>query len=177
MVWVADFLSILFGHPLINMTAYMFDERKPWFLRALSFFHFWLPFFLLGLVWRLGYDRRAFALWTVLAWADLSVCYVLIPGPPAPANNPNVPVNINYVYGLNDTAPQTALADPDVYFALEMLVLVLGIMLPSHLACVYLFQPAKSKWFGQALECGDSSPLCGASQSGGELPLSQAASR
>ena len=39
----------------------------PRFARGLSFFHFWLPFFLVYLVWRIGYDRRAFAAWTTLA--------------------------------------------------------------------------------------------------------------
>src|SRR6266404_5875747 len=62
MVWVADFLSRLAGVPVTGatgMTDYMFHAGKPLYLRAVSFFHLWLPFFLLGLIWRLGYDRRA----------------------------------------------------------------------------------------------------------------------
>ena len=51
---------------------------------------------------RLGYDRHAFWAWTVLAWVLLLVCYFLMPAPPAPTGNPNLPVNINYVYGLSD---------------------------------------------------------------------------
>jgi hypothetical protein len=62
MVWVVDFLSTLAGRPLTGMTGYMFEPTLPLFLRFLSFFHFWLPFFLLWLVIRLGYDRRAYVL-------------------------------------------------------------------------------------------------------------------
>jgi hypothetical protein len=137
MVWVADFLGLVIGHPLNNMTAYMFNADLPLFTRALSFFHFWLPFFLLGVVWRLGYDRRAFWVWTLLAWIDLSLCYFVMPAPPAPANDPNRPVNINYVYGFDDHEAQTW-ANANLYFALVMAVLPLGILLPSHLLFSWL---------------------------------------
>ena len=140
MVWVVDFLGILIGHPLNNMTAYMFDARRHWFLRGLSLFHFWLPFFLVGLVWRLGYDRRALVLWTLLAWLDLSVCYFLMPAPPLSTDDANRPVNINYVYGFDDAHAQTW-SDPNVYFALVMVVLPVGILLPSHLVCRAVFRP------------------------------------
>jgi hypothetical protein len=43
---------------MTGMTAYMFDGAKPLFLRGLSLFHGWLPFFLVYLVARLGYDGR-----------------------------------------------------------------------------------------------------------------------
>ena len=55
---------------LNRLATYMFHINSPWilFVRFLSFFHFWLPIVLVWLVCRLGYDRRAFPLWTVLAW-------------------------------------------------------------------------------------------------------------
>jgi hypothetical protein len=133
MIWVADFIGILIGFPVNGMTAYMFDQRLPFFTRFLSFFHFWLPFFLLGLAWRLGYDRRALWVWTLVAWVLLLVCYFLMPAPPAPLDNPNLPVNINYVWGFSEKEPQTWIANPHLYFALVMIVLPLGILLPSHL--------------------------------------------
>ena len=106
-LWIADFLSTAAGRPLVGLTAYMFDPGIPLFTRAISFFHFWLPILLVWLVWRLGYDRRAFWLWTVLAWVLVIVCYLWMPAPPAPAGNPNLPVNIDYVYGFNDKQAQT----------------------------------------------------------------------
>src|SRR5437867_8419428 len=92
-LWQVDFLAETFGYQMTGMTGYMYETKWPLFTRILSFFHFWLPLFLLWVVWRLGYDRRAFWLWTFLAWADLLVCYLWIPPPPAPV--PYVPVNIN----------------------------------------------------------------------------------
>ncbi len=52
---------------MTGMSAYMFNPGLSLFTRGLSFFHFWLPFLVLYLVWRLGYDRRAFVAWTGLA--------------------------------------------------------------------------------------------------------------
>ena len=139
MLWVVDFFVELAGFGLTGMTHYMFEPRRPLFTRLLSFFHFWLPFLLLGLVWRLGYDRRAFALWTVLAWVLLGVCYLTVPPPPRPADQPNLPVNINYVYGINDSKPTQDLMHPDWYFTLLIVAMPLVIFLPSHLLFGWLF--------------------------------------
>lgn len=48
------------GTRLLGLTDYMFYASIPRFVRALSLFHVWLPCVLVWLVWRLGYDRRAF---------------------------------------------------------------------------------------------------------------------
>ena len=71
-----------------------------------AFFHFWLPFVLLWLVRRMGYNRRALPGWTMLATALMLSGYFCLPPPPAPPGQPNLPVNVNYVYGLSDLAPQ-----------------------------------------------------------------------
>lgn len=105
MLWAVDFLGTAAGFPITGMTAYMFNEKLPLFTRGLSFFHFWLPFALAWLVWKLGYDRRALIAWTGLAWALLAICYLFMPAPPA--SNPKLPVNINYVYGPSDQSAQT----------------------------------------------------------------------
>lgn len=106
-VWCVDFIAGCFGVSLLGMTDYMFDPGIALFARGLSSFHAWLPFVLVFLVARLGYDRRAFLYWTVLAWALLALCYLLLPAPPPDPAQPNVPVNINYVYGFSDAAAQT----------------------------------------------------------------------
>jgi hypothetical protein len=128
-LWAVDFLAAAAGFKLTGMTAYMFDTKLPLFTRGLSFFHFWLPFVLAWLVWRLGYDRRAFAVWTVAAWVLLSVCYFLMPAPPAA--DPNVPVNINYVFGLSDAAAQSFMPGP-LWFAMLLIGLPVIIFYPTH---------------------------------------------
>lgn len=138
MVWVADFVAGLLGFHLLGMTAYMFQPSIPLFARAFSLFHGWLPFFLLWLVYRLGYDRRAFLAWTGLAWGLILICYFFMPPPPAPVDNPNLPVNINYVYGPSDAHAQTWLA-PGLYVALLMVALPVVLFLPTHLVLRKLF--------------------------------------
>jgi hypothetical protein len=132
-LWVADFVAELCGGRLTGMTSYMFNQEKPLFLRGLSLFHGWLPFLLVYLVWRLGYDRRAFLRWTLLAWALLLICYTLMPGPRADAASIATPVNINYVHGMSDTAAQTWMP-PLAWLATMLVGLPLLIYLPSHLA-------------------------------------------
>jgi hypothetical protein len=103
-LWVIDFLSNTVGFPLTHMTDYMFASDHSLFLRGLSLFHGWLPFFLVYLVWRLGYDTRALLGWTLVAWALMFISFFFIPGPRL---DPGLtPVNIDYVWGLSDTEPQ-----------------------------------------------------------------------
>lgn len=143
MLWCADFLAHFFGGYITDMTAYMFNPNLTLFTRGLSFFHFWLPFLVLWLVWRLGYDRRAFLAWSLVAWILLPVCYFLFPAPPPPADNQNLPVNVNYVYGFNDTEPQHWMP-PLAFLALLMVGLPLLIYLPTHLLLKTLFrQPSQ----------------------------------
>jgi hypothetical protein len=137
-LWMIDFLGEACGLRLTGMTGYMFNAANPLLTRGLSFFHFWLPILLVWLVWRLGYDRRALKAWTLLAWWLVLVCYLWMPAPPAPADNPLQPVNINYVYGLSDATRQTWMPQP-LYVALLMFVLPVGIFLPTHLVLTRLF--------------------------------------
>jgi hypothetical protein len=149
MLWVADFIFELgnflhlFGADrkihLTGMTEYMF--RPPWFLRFLSFYHFWLPFFLLYLVWCVGYDKRGFLAWVGIAWVVLTVCYAFMPEPSPNKHpvsgellrDPDMPANINYVYGLTGEEHKQGSMDEDSYFGLYLVTLVVGIYLPTHL--------------------------------------------
>ncbi|MCP1833818.1 MULTISPECIES: hypothetical protein [Bradyrhizobium] len=127
--WVIDFLAHVAGCSLTGMTDYMFDQNLSLFLRFLSGFHGWLPFLLLFLVWRLGYDQRALIAWGVLAWALLLICYFVMPGPrPDPGMTP---VNINYVFGTSDRAAQ-GFVPPLVWLAGLMIGLPLLAFIPTH---------------------------------------------
>jgi hypothetical protein len=137
--WIVDFLGQLAGLPMTGMTAYMFSPTIPLFTRAISLFHFWLPLLLLWIIWRIGYDRRAFRAWTVLAWALMLVCYFLMPAPPAPLGSPNLPVNINYVYGMSGDGPQTWM-QPLAYLGLLLVGLPTCVFLPTHLILRAIFR-------------------------------------
>jgi hypothetical protein len=129
LIWVADFVGIMLGLPVNNMTLYMYEAHRSLFLRGLSLFHGWLPFLLLYLVWKLGYDRRALPFWTVLAWVLILICFFFMP-PPDP-NAGLTPVNINYVWGLNDSEPQTWVS-PAVWVVGMMALMPALLFAPVH---------------------------------------------
>jgi hypothetical protein len=140
LIWVIDVIGGLFGHSLVGMTDYMFQDSQPLYARAISLFHGWLPFLLVYVVYRLGYDRRALVAWTVLAWGLMLIAYFLLPAPPAPVDRPNLPVNVNYVYGLSDAKPQ-AWMPPLAWLAVMMAGLPLLFFLPTHLLLNGLMGP------------------------------------
>jgi hypothetical protein len=136
-VWVFDLCT---GGRVVGLAGYMFDPKLSLFVRGLSSFHGWLPFVLLWLVWRLGYDRRALAAQVVLTWVLLLVCYAFGPEPPAQPDRPNAAVNINYVFGLGFDKPQTAMP-PLAWLAILMTALPAVIQVPSHFALRWGFEP------------------------------------
>jgi hypothetical protein len=128
-LWVADLLT---GARITGMTSYMFDSKLPVFVRALSSFHGWLPFVLIWGVWRLGYDRRAFVGWTLVSTVILLISFFLAPKPPAPAENPDLAVNINYVHGLGYEKPQTVMP-PWLWLSIMIVSFPIVFYLPAHL--------------------------------------------
>jgi hypothetical protein len=160
LLWVVDLVGVIFGWPVTGMTSYMFKESIPLFARLLSSFHGWLPFLLVYLVYRLGYDRRALVAWTLLAWALMLVCFLFLPPPPAPADKPNLPVNVNYVYGPSDAAPQAWMA-PGQWLAVMMVGLPLLFFLPADLMLRWLpkWQPPAAPPPDTAVPVGKSGSL------------------
>tara|TARA_R110000782_G_scaffold55716_2_gene117203 strand:- start:4488 stop:5120 length:633 start_codon:yes stop_codon:yes gene_type:complete len=137
-IWVVDFVGGLFGFAPLGMTDYMFDSNIPFFARSLSLFHGWLPFLLIYLVYKVGYDKRAFRYWTVAAWILISICYFIMPAPGVILENINAPVNINYVYGFSDEVAQTWMA-PHLYVVFLMIGLPLFVYYPTSRALKRLF--------------------------------------
>lgn len=127
--WLIDFLINLAGVSLTGVTDYMFDASHSLFLRLLSLYHAWMPLLVAYLVWKIGYDRRAFWAWTALFWVLLPVCFFLMP-PPTPTAG-LTPVNINYVWGPSDNAAQTWVP-PYVWLAGLMFGLPLLVFAPTH---------------------------------------------
>lgn len=141
-LWVVDFAAHIAGFKLTGMTDYMFDSERSLFLRGLSLFHGWLPFLLIYMVARLGYDRRALLGWTGLAWALCLICYFWMPPAGAVLADSKLPVNINYVNGFDDSKPQGWMSAP-VYLGVWMSVLLAVAYLPTHWVLNGLFGPRK----------------------------------
>jgi len=113
------------------------------FLRGLSLFHGWLPFLLVYLVWRLGYDGRALPAWTVVAWALVLISFFLMP-PPRP--DPGLtPVNIDYVWGFSDTEPQHWMP-PGIWVAGLMILLPALLYVPVHFLLRRLMPKPRRAW-------------------------------
>ncbi len=131
MLWMLDFLFTGLGWPITGMTTYMYEPRIPWFTRFLSFFHFWQPPVLVWLLWRLGYDRRGLVVWWPIGWAAMLASYLWLPPPPAPADQTGLPVNVNFVFGLDGQGAQTWMP-PHLYLGVLMLALLVLLWWPSH---------------------------------------------
>jgi hypothetical protein len=138
-VWIADFLANLIGAPILGVTDYMFESHRSLFLRGLSLFHIWLPILLVILVWRIGYDPRAFWAWSALSCVVLLICFFFMP-PPNP-NPGSTPVNINYVWGFSDRHPQTWMS-PKIWIAGLILALPIVAYAPAHFLFMRFMPPA-----------------------------------
>ena len=147
-LWLADFGSQLMGFHLLGLTSYMFDPHLTLFTRGLSLFHGWLPLLLVWLLFRLGYDKRALLPGRFWPQGWCFVCYFFTPPAGAHPANPNLPININYLYGFNDQQPQHWV-NQNLYVILWLVVLWLVAFLPTHLALRKIFStPQKNA------ECG-----------------------
>jgi hypothetical protein len=93
---------------------------------------------LVWLLFRLGYDRRALPAWTVVATGLGFICYLFTPPAGAHPANPNVPININYLYGFNDRQPQHWI-NQNLYVILWLGVLWLAAFLPTHMVLCKIF--------------------------------------
>src|SRR5215469_7920757 len=132
-VWNVDFFfRLATGKSLIGLSAYMFDFKIPLFIRGLSCFHIVLPLLLLWMLYRLGYDQRAFLWQTIVALVVLPLSYLAS----------NARENVNWVYGFGEN-PQRILPAP-LFVILLMLLFPLVVYLPTHLLFARIFRAAGS---------------------------------
>ena len=124
---ISYFGRLLTRKRLAGLTDYMFDSNLPMYLRALSWFHVFLPVLLLWVIQRTGYDLRAFAAQTVLAWIVLPLTYLL--------TDPEK--NVNWVFGPG-TKPQQQLPSL-AYLGIVMLFFPMFVYLPTHLLLKLIF--------------------------------------
>ncbi len=129
-LWVADYVArAVSGSDFLGIgaTAYMFEKSVPFFVRALSFFHFFLAPLLVWMIYHIGYDVRALRWQTGVAWIVLPVSYFFTD-----------PVrNINWVHGFAGIPP--AWMPPVVFVLLIMLAVPVLIFWPTHWLMQRLF--------------------------------------
>ena len=120
-LWNVDYAArLILRRRITGLTEYMFDERIPRWLRALSLFHVPLPFVLLWMLYAYGYTDAAL-------WGAVGVALVVLPlsyllGTPEK--------NINWVYG---PARLQTTFHPVAYLGLLALGFVVVVFLPTHL--------------------------------------------
>jgi hypothetical protein len=141
-LWLVDFGVNLMGIHFLDVTRYMFDPHLSLFIRGLSLFHGWLPLLLIWLLVRLGYDQRALFAWPAVAAGLVLICYFFTPPAGAHLADPNIPININNIYGFNDQRPQTWV-NQNLYVILWFGALSLLAYLPTHLALRKFFPPPR----------------------------------
>jgi hypothetical protein len=131
LLWTASYFGrLLFGIRVTDLAGYMFDPRKPLFVRALSLFHVILPAILIWMLYELGYDRRALIGQTLLAWIVLPLTYAVT----SPSDE-----NINWVRGPGKLQQRLP---PLAWLVILMLLFPIGLYLPTHLALQALFAAA-----------------------------------
>jgi hypothetical protein len=136
-LWVIDFLfNMAFSKPMVGLATYMFDPKISLFVRGLSLFHGWMPFLLLWLVWKLGYDRKAWKATLVICWCVLLTAFAVLPGPTTLAGN------VDKVFGWGETA-QTVM-HPVAWLGIVMLAYPLLVYIPRHLVFRKLFPAEQS---------------------------------
>lgn len=127
-VWNVNYFGrILTGKKFIGLSDYMFDASIPLWIRSLSLFHVFLPPLLVWMVYKLGYDRRAFLFQTILALIVLPASYLFS----------TQQENVNWVYGFG-SKPQTWMP-AQVFVLVLMIGFPLVVYLPTHLLLMKMF--------------------------------------
>jgi hypothetical protein len=92
--------------------------------------------------------------WTGLAAGLVLLCCLFTPPAGAHPADPNLPINVNYIYGFNDRQPQNWV-NQNLYVILWFGVLWLAAFLPAHLALRKIFAAPPSA-AGRKSDCSSS---------------------
>lgn len=95
--WNIDFFLLLFSLPNSGVTDYMLYSAKPTWIRSLSLFHVALPPLMIWLIYRLGYDKRAWLFQIPVMIIQLFLTWLLT----NPAENINLVFSYQRIVLLN----------------------------------------------------------------------------
>lgn len=120
LIWTLDLsCRLLLGHHLIGGTEYMFDRTIPEWLRVLSLYHLVLPILLLWILFRIGYDSRAWRVQSAIAAAVLIASRCVAPDQ-----------NLNSAF--TDPVFHRAWGPAPVHLAAMYVLLIVVLYLPVH---------------------------------------------
>ncbi len=128
-LWSVSFFGGVLNLPRVTRLAdYMFDQRSPLWLRAVSLFHVPLLAVVIWGPWRLGYDPGVYPWAVLIAWLVLLLTRLLTEPEP----------NINHVYRF----PIAAGADltPPKHMLVLMIAVPLVLQLPGHALLWMMFR-------------------------------------
>lgn len=127
MAWMLDLAwRLLLGRHLIGGTEYMWDGQYPLPVRAMSLFHVVWPVLLVWAVRRVGYDRRAWLVQSLIALALLAASRFVLPG-----------ANLNFAQ--RDPFFHRQVGPAAVHVFLTWLVLITVVYWPTHRLLMKLF--------------------------------------
>ena len=120
LAWDLDLLwRLLFGRHLIGGTEYMWDPRYPLWVRLMSLFHVAWPPLVIGVLRRIGYDSRGFALQCAIAVCVFVASRFVLPGE-----------NLNYAF--RDPFFHRSWGPAPLHLALTLAVLIAAVYWPTH---------------------------------------------
>ena len=136
-LWNIDFFFTLFAYlfdiKLASLTAYMFNRELPIWLRTLSLFHVALPFFLLWLIYRLGYHKWAWVFQILFFWIVIPITWFVTD----PSKNINGVFSYKIYKWLNIEA---------TFFLIIEFVVVAIVIVVSHLFFKTLIKKISNKF-------------------------------
>jgi hypothetical protein len=146
--WNVDFLlGLILGESPLGLAGYMFEADRALHIRGLSLFHIPMPIILAWMVYKLGYDRRALVVQSLVAWVVLPVTYWLT----TPDDN------INWVYGPDEAQDQI---HPWVWLGGLMLAFPLVLYIPTHALVTWLMKKLDRQVVGRLSPFGRSETVC-----------------
>lgn len=123
--WAFLFFIDLFSEISFESVAYMFDSSLPILLRGISLFHIVLPFFIIYILSKIGYDSKAFYYQSIVGLIILLLTYLDSPK-----------MNINWIHGIG--TPQNII-HPLLYLVFLIFGLIFLVYFPTHLILKYFF--------------------------------------
>jgi len=131
--WALDAAWRLFlRHHLMGGTEYLFDASVPLWIRLLSLYHLVLPALLLWLLYRMGYDKRGWALQSAIALPVFIASRFTLPQK-----------NMNFAFA--DSFFHRQWGPAPVHLLVIWLFMVFVVYMPTHLLLERIFVQPKSR--------------------------------